>query len=118
MICQFLTCNIKYFQVEQFNLEVVLRMAEEYATVSTFENTIRRIENAVAELRHDYTLFKEEIRAQNAEFRENVTRDLSDMKNNMSKLEGRVSSIDTKLNMLFTFFAIIGVLVTVAQWLK
>ncbi len=60
------------------------------------------VDTTIRNMRQDNELFKWEIKAQNSEFRENVTRDLGDM-----KIE--IKSMNAKLNAFFTIMGLLGV---------
>lgn len=82
-----------------------------YVRMDLFMETIRRIE-ATNEA------FKAEIKAQNLEFRENVTRDLSDMRGEISGMHGEIKAMNAKLNAMFAVIGLFGALFTIISALQ
>ncbi len=81
-------------------------MSENYVTKDLFEETIRRIETS-------NEAFKAEIKAQNAEFRENVSLMLMGIDKRVSNLENKFDSLENRFDTMIHTLTIFGTLFTI-----
>lgn len=105
-------------------------MSEEFVIKDVYDVEIRRIDEkidaTVNRIESKLEASLAEIKAQNASFREHVSNELSDMRADMKKMDGRMSALEAKVDnisrnvgLIMTLFGLaISAVTIIAQFLR